>query len=116
MDTIADNHPMLVITFEDTVTFGEMGYLTMTALGDTTAQSTIEITSDMIDGNTVTVTYDATVSGGLDKNVTYIVQVDSGVIMGDGLAWGGIQDSSWQFTTGPVYATPNNPTIKLTVI
>ncbi len=111
MDTIADNHPMLVITFDDDVTFGEMGYLTMTAMGDTTAQSMIEITPDMINGNTVTVTYDATVSGGLDKNVTYIVQVDSGVIMGDGLAWGGIQDSSWMFTTGPVYATPNTPIV-----
>ncbi|WP_340112262.1 T9SS type A sorting domain-containing protein [Maribellus mangrovi] len=104
-DTIEDNHPTLVITFTDEVWFGEEGYITITAMGDTDPSLEIMVDSSMVMGNTVTITYDSTTVGGLDKNTEYIVQVDSGVIMGDGLAWGGIADSSWTFTTGPDFAT-----------
>jgi len=104
--TIADNHPTLIITFEDDVTFNEAGYLWITAEGATEESVMVEVTADMFSGNTVTVTYDAAVSGGLDLNTTYVVNVDSGVVMGDGLVWDGIaDDTTWTFTTGAEFLT-----------
>ncbi|WP_346861521.1 T9SS type A sorting domain-containing protein [uncultured Draconibacterium sp.] len=107
MDTIADNHPTFEIVFEGAVTFNDsvMGYLTVTPEDSTEALLMIEITEDMVSGNTITVDY---VLGegeiGLDKNTTYVVAVDSGVVIGDGLAWDGVT-GDWMFTTGPDWAT-----------
>jgi hypothetical protein len=107
MDTIADNHPTFEIVFEGAVTFNDsvMGYLTVTPEDSTEALLTIEITEAMVSGNTITVDY---VLGegelGLDKNTTYVVAVDSGVVIGDGLAWDGVT-GDWTFTTGPDWAT-----------
>ncbi len=106
-DTIGDNHPILVMTFADSVpiSFGSMGYLTITRLDSAAASVTVEVTEAMVSGNTVTVTYDWENDGGLAMNETYVVHVDSGVVMGDGLAWGGIMDDSWTFTTGNTTVT-----------
>jgi len=112
MDTIADNHPTFVITFSDDVTVEEMGYLWVFVQDSTDASLQIEITSDMVSGNTVTVTYDYDGTNGLLTNTTYVVKVDSGVIMGDGLVWDGIMDDSWTFTTGDDWATSIAPDIE----
>jgi hypothetical protein len=112
MDTIADNHPTFEITFTDDVMFEEMGYLWVFEKDSTDAVLQIEITDAMVSGNTVTVTYDHTVSGALDRNTTYVVKVDSGVIMGDGLVWDGIMDDSWTFTTGDDWATSITPDVE----
>ncbi|MDX8338699.1 T9SS type A sorting domain-containing protein [Draconibacterium sp. IB214405] len=105
-DTIADNHAIFTIVFEDVVTFNDsvMGYLTVTQKDSSEATLMIPITADMVDGNTITVDYDYTVVGMLDLNTTYTVAVDSGVVMGDGLAWDGVT-GVWEFTTGDVYPT-----------
>ncbi|MCY1721604.1 T9SS type A sorting domain-containing protein [Prolixibacteraceae bacterium Z1-6] len=105
-DTIADNHAIFEIVFEDVVTFNDsvMGYLTVTAKDSTEATLEIPITADMVDGNTITVNYDYTVVGKLELNTTYVVEVDSGIVVGDGLAWNGVT-GDWMFTTGEDWAT-----------
>lgn len=111
MDTIADNHPTFVITFDGPVTFNEdvMGYLMVTPEDSTDALLMIEVTDGMVSGNTITVDY---VVGdgedGLNINTTYVVAVDSGIVMGDGLAWDGVV-VDWMFTTGPDWATAVDP-------
>lgn len=107
MDTIADNHPTFEIVFEDVVTFNDsvVGYLTVTPADSTESVLDIEITADMLDGNMLTIDY--VVGGdvaGLDKNTTYVVAVDSGIVIGDGLAWDGVV-ADWTFTTGADFAT-----------
>jgi len=105
MDTITDNHPIFTVTFTDDVWFDAMGYLWVFEKDSADAVLQIEITPEMISGNTLTIEYDHTVVGGLDKNTTYVVKLDSGVVMGDGLVWDGVMDDSWTFTTGPEFAT-----------
>jgi uncharacterized protein YceK len=107
MDTIADNHPVFEIMFEGPVTFNDsvMGYLTVTPKDSSEAVLEIPITSAMVSGSTITVDY--TLGDGelgLDKNTTYVVAVDSGIVWGDGLTWDGTTPD-WMFTTGPDFAT-----------
>jgi len=112
MDTIETNHAVFTMVFENEVMFNDsvMGYLTVTAKDSADATLEIPITSDMVDGNTITVDYDYTVVGALDVNTTYVVAVDSGIVTGDGLAWDGVT-GDWMFTTGSDYPTGiENPT------
>jgi hypothetical protein len=109
---IADNHPTFIMVFEEPVAMGDMGYLTVGAVGSTDVVLTIEITADMFHGDSVIVTYDAAEVGGLDKNTQYWVLVDSAAVQGaaDGFPWEGVQDDrAWKFTTGPNYATGIDP-------
>ncbi|WP_319592275.1 T9SS type A sorting domain-containing protein [uncultured Draconibacterium sp.] len=110
-DTIADNHPVFTMVFENDVWFNDsvMGYLTITQLDSAEAYMMIEITEDMVSGNTITVTYEVAEGElGLDKNTTYSVAVDSGVVTGDGLPWDGVT-GDWTFTTGEDWATGVTP-------
>ena len=113
MDTIETNHAVFTIVFEDVVTFNDsvMGYLTVTQKDSAEFTIEIPITADMVDGNTVTVDYDYEVVGMLDLNTTYTVSVDSGIVMGDGLAWDGVT-GDWEFTTGADYPTGINPGVE----
>ncbi|MFV0592879.1 MAG: T9SS type A sorting domain-containing protein [Draconibacterium sp.] len=112
-DTIVDNHPIFVMNFEDAVSFNESGYLTVFAEGADTTALKLMLTQDMFGDSSITVTYDYLVSGGLDKNTTYIVNVDSGIVMGDGLVWNGIMDeTTWTFTTGADFATGIDPGVE----
>lgn len=101
--TITDNHPEFVLTFSEDVVLGDLGNLYVTENGSTNAHLVIPITSEMIVGNTVTVTYeyDPTI-GGLATDIEYFVQVDSAAIKdANGNAWEGISDiAEWTFTTG----------------
>ena len=107
-ETIADNHPTFVMTFSEDVVLGDLGYLYVTEKDSTEAKLMIEITSDMIDGNTVTVdyVYDETV-GGLKINTEYNVTLDSAIVKdATGNAYAGLTDNTvWTFTTGSDYAT-----------
>lgn len=105
-DTIADNHPDFVLTFNTGVSLGDGGQLTVTPLDGTTPTLVLDLTEAMFSDSTITVTYDWTVSGSLDLNTTYVVTVDSAAVMGQGIVWEGISDDSWQFTTGDTFATP----------
>ena len=104
--TLETNHPVFTIVFTDEVpfTFNESvnGYLTVTAVDSSDATLEIPITADMVDGNTITVDYDYMVVGALDLNTSYTVAVDSGIVMGDGMAWNG-NTGDWTFTTGGEY-------------
>jgi hypothetical protein len=115
-DTIADSHATFVMTFADTVMLAadSVGYLTVTEMDSADATLTIEITADMIDGEVVTVDYD-TLVGRLWTNTTYIVNVDGGILVNEeGNAFAGVSgDTTWTFTTGPVWATPTEPEIEL---
>ena len=104
--TLETNHPVLTIVFTDEVpfTFNESvnGYLIVTAVDSSDATLEIPITADMVDGNTITVDYDYMVVGALELNTSYTVAVDSGIVMGDGMAWNG-NTGGWTFTTGGEY-------------
>ncbi|MGQ8336531.1 Ig-like domain-containing protein [Sunxiuqinia sp. A32] len=110
-ETIEDNHPdALVITFDEAVALSEMGgNLMITGVGGTDALVTVALTAEMVseDGMTVTVTYDAAVNGGLDKNSDYFVTVEAGALEDiAGNAWEGVADeTTWTFTTGADFQT-----------
>ena len=108
-ETISDNHPTLVMTFDRNVMLGEaVSYLYVTEKDADDAHLMIEITADMITDNTVTVTYEYDEAiGGLKTDTEYSVTVDSGAITNsEGIAWEGIQDmDTWKFTTGSDFAT-----------
>ena len=108
-ETIADNHPIFVMTFDEDVMLSETGgNLVVTKVGETAATLTIALTTEMIADNVVTVeyVYDAAV-GGLDKDTEYFVTVDADALedaLGNG--FGGVADpEAWKFTTGPDFAT-----------
>jgi hypothetical protein len=63
----------------------------------------------MINGNVVTVDYDAAVHGSLDKDATYYVLVDGGALAdAAGNEFGGVSGvAAWVFTTGPDFKTGN---------
>lgn len=114
--TIETNHAVFTIVFTDEVpiTFNESvsGFLTVTAVDSTEATLVIPITADMVDGNTITIDYDYLVLGALAINTTYTVSVDSGIVMGDGMAWDGVT-GDWSFTTGDEYPLGAEPDFKV---
>jgi hypothetical protein len=98
-DTVENVTPTFVITFAEDIDFNDSvtGYIYVTPADSTGLGSmTIEITADMVSGNTITIDG---YSSELDKNTTYVVTVDSGVVTGDDLAWDGTTPT-WTFTTG----------------
>ena len=107
-DTIADNHPVFVLTFTTGVSLGDGGNLYVIA-PDSTVAMTIELTEGMFADSTLTVDYDWHVNGSLELSTTYFVQVDSAAVMGQGLVWEGIEDYSWTFTTGDSLKTAIDP-------
>jgi len=111
-DTIADNHPTFVMTFDEDVVLGDMGYLYVTEKDSAAASLTIEITADMIENSIVTVpyVYDPLV-GGLKTGTEYVVTVDAGVVTdAAGNATGAVTaETGWTFTTGPDWATAIEP-------
>jgi hypothetical protein len=115
-ETIADNHPTFVMTFDEDLVLGDLGYLYVTEKDSTEAKLMIEITADMIEGNTLTVdyVYDPE-AGGLKINTDYIVTLDSAIVKDDlGNAFIGLTpEAGWMFTTGPDYATVVNPPVEL---
>ncbi|WP_319482270.1 T9SS type A sorting domain-containing protein [uncultured Draconibacterium sp.] len=114
--TIETNHAVFTIVFTDEIpiTFNESvdGYITVTAVDSTEATLVIPITADMVDGNTITVDYDYMVVGALAINTSYTVAVDSGIVMGDGMAWNGVT-GDWTFTTGDDYPLGTEPDFKV---
>ncbi|WP_163322053.1 T9SS type A sorting domain-containing protein [Draconibacterium mangrovi] len=114
--TIETNHAVFTIVFtnEVPITFNESvsGFLTVTAVDSTEATLVIPITADMVDGNTITIDYDYLVLGALAINTTYTVSVDSGIVMGDGMAWDGVT-GNWSFTTGDDYPLGTEPDFKV---
>ncbi|WP_082063413.1 T9SS type A sorting domain-containing protein [Draconibacterium sediminis] len=114
--TIETNHAVFTIVFTDEIpiTFNESvsGFLTVTAVDSTEATLVIPITADMVDGNTITIDYDYLVLGALAINTTYTVSVDSGIVMGDGMAWDGVT-GDWSFTTGDEYPLGTEPDFKV---
>ncbi|WP_319501028.1 T9SS type A sorting domain-containing protein [uncultured Draconibacterium sp.] len=114
--TIETNHAVFTIVFTDEVpiTFNESvtGYLTVTAVDSTEATLVIPITADMVNGNTITIDYNYMELGALALNTSYTVAVDSGIVMGDGMAWDGVT-GSWTFTTGAEYPLGTEPDFKV---
>ncbi len=109
-DTIEDNHPTFVMTFSENVELTTAGgELKVYPQGSTEAVITVPLTAAMINGNVVTVDYDATVNGSLDKNATYYVLVDGGALAdAAGNEFGGVSgNAAWVFTTGPDFKTGN---------
>jgi len=98
-DTLVDNHPVFVLTFNTGVSAGDGGNLYVIA-PDSTVALTIPVSGGVFADSTLTLDYDWTTLGTLDLNTTYTVQVDSGAIMGQGYVWEGLMDDSWEFTTG----------------
>ena len=125
METIADNHPTFVMTFNEAVALTTAGgKLKVTAKDATTAILNIDLAAGMIstDGKTVTVTYVySATSGGLNKNTDYFVTVDAGALKdAAGNVFGGVTaNTTWTFKTGADFATdvpdPINGSLEFTV-
>ena len=103
-ETIADNHPILVMTFDEDVVLGD-GTLKIFEAGSTSSVISIPVRLATIDGNVVTFTYET--QNGLKINTDYYVQVSAGALDDiAGNSFAGITDATtWTFKTGPVYAT-----------
>jgi len=101
------NHPIFVMTFDEDVVLGT-GNLKVIKKDGTTPVLTIPVTSAVVAGKTVTVTYvyDAT-TGGLDKNTDYYVLVDGAVVKdAAGNVSAAVTDvAAWTFKTGPEFVT-----------
>ena len=113
--TLTDNHPILVLTMDEAVKLTSTGgSVTITKAGTTTTPVTIPLTAAMIsaDGKTITITYTASVAGGLDKNTDYFVTVPAGALEDNaGNDFTGITTATeWVFKTG-AFATPTDPVI-----
>ncbi|WP_163717280.1 Ig-like domain-containing protein [Mangrovibacterium lignilyticum] len=107
-ETIADNHPNLVMTFNEAVELSSAGgNAYIYKVGDTSPTLTIPLTSDMFNNNEVNIVYDAAaLGGGLATSSDYYVLVDSGAIQDvSGNPFAGIStENEWTFTTGSDYA------------
>jgi hypothetical protein len=112
--TITDNHPTLVMTFDENVVLGA-GNVKVVKASDNTTALTIPVTAAMVSGKTVTVTYtyDATLKNGLDKNTDYYVLVDAGVVKdaAANAAAGVTATTTWTFKTGATFVTDTDPVI-----
>ena len=99
-----DNHPEFTMTFsEDVMLTSAGGNLVITAVGGSQARLVIPLSSAVIAGNmvTVTYTYDPEV-GGLDRQTEYFVKIDAGALEdAAGNDYAGLNDQvTWTFTTG----------------
>ncbi len=98
--TIADNHPMLKMTFSEDVMVGTGGSLKIYKVNTTDVALDIPITAAMINGKDVTVNY--TTTTGLDKDTRYYVLVDGTALKDNaGNSFAGVSDAAaWTFKTG----------------
>lgn len=104
--TLVDNHPTLVMTFDENVVLGA-GNVKIVKKSDNVTVVTIPVTAAMVSGKTATVTYVATATSGLDKNTDYYVLVDAGIVKdaaANGVA-GVTATSTWTFKTGAAFVT-----------
>ena len=105
---VANNHPNLVMTFNEAVELSSTGgNAYIYKVGDTTPTLTIPLTSNMFNNNEVNIVYDANeLGGGLAINTDYYVLIDAGAIQDvSGNAFAGIAASTeWTFKTGNDYA------------
>jgi len=99
-----NNHPALVITFNEDVAVGTGSVKIMKKSDNTLAIPAITASAITASGKTATVTY----TGGLDKNTEYYVLVDGGIVKDlAGNAFAGVTaTTTWTFKTGPEFATP----------
>jgi len=110
--TIADNHPTLVLTYDEAVVLGA-GNVKIVKKSDNVTAVTIPVTAAMVSGKVVTVTYVATATSGLDKNTDYYVLVDAGIVKdAAGNATVAVTDvAAWTFKTGDHFVTGIDPEI-----
>lgn len=100
--TIEDNYPTFVMTFDKEVVLTEDGgNLVVTAVGAEEATLILALTEDMIDSNTVTVTYNEMEDGELLYGTEYFVTVDAGALQDlSENVWSGVSnDTIWTFLT-----------------
>lgn len=113
-ETTEDNHPTFTLTFNENVALGAGGSLKIYKVSTTTAVLDIPITAAMVNGKTVTVSYEKT-QNGLDKNTRYYVLVD-GAALTDvaGNKFAGVSNiADWTFKTGANFATKIDPNASL---
>lgn len=111
-ETTIDNHPTFKLSFNENVIIGSGGNLKIYKVGTSTPVSSIPITSTMITGQEVSVSYAKTQSG-LDKNTSYFILVDGSALKDKaGNSFEGIKDdAAWIFKTGLNFATSVDPII-----
>jgi hypothetical protein len=114
--TTTDNHPTFTMTFDENVILGDGGSLKVYKVSTTTPVLTIPLTTAMINGKVVTVTYAATQSG-LDKDTRYYVLVDGTALQDNaGNKVDGVTDATvWTFKTGPVFLTGVDPIVNVSL-
>lgn len=108
-ETTANNHPTFKMTLSENVIVGAGGNLKVYKVATSTAVLTIPVTSAMISGKDVTVTYTAT--NGLDKDTRYYVLVDGDALKDNaGNKFAGVSDqAAWTFKTGANFVTGIDP-------
>jgi len=110
--TTEKNHPTFVMTFDDALVFGA-GNVVVYKKSDNKVALTIPVSAAMVSGKTVTVTYVAPTTGGLDQNTDYYVLTDAGIVKdAAGNAVVAITDvTKWTFKTGTGFITGTDPKI-----
>jgi Leucine-rich repeat (LRR) protein len=107
-DTIInDNHPTFNFSFNEEIVLGSGSLKVYKRNNNTISTLSIPFDASMIEENKVTVSYNSTINGSLEKNTEYYITIDDGSFADlSGNIFEGIEDNSiWTFTTGPNYAT-----------
>jgi hypothetical protein len=105
--TTEQNHPTLVMTFDEALVLGA-GSVKIVKKSDNVTALTIPITAAMVSDKTVTVTYSVVAPAtGLDQNTDYYVLVDAGIVKdAAGNATAAVTDvAAWTFKTGVGFVT-----------
>ena len=100
------NHPTFELTFDENVVLGT-GNLKVIKKDGTTPVLTLPVTSAVVAGKKITVTYVTPATGGLDRNTDYYVTVDAGVVKDQaGNISAAVTDvTKYTFKTGPNFTT-----------
>jgi len=119
--TTEQNHPTLVMTFDEALVLGA-GSVKIVKKSDNVTALTIPITAAMVSDKTVTVTYSVVAPAtGLDQNTDYYVLVDAGIVKdAAGNATAAVTDvAAWTFKTGVGFVTeivdPKNNSLEFKV-
>jgi len=107
-DTIInDNHPTFNFSFNEEIVLGSGSLKVYKRNNNTISTLSIPFNASMIEENKVTVSYNSTIDGSLEKNTEYYITIDDGSFADlSGNMFEGIEDNdTWYFTTGTNYAT-----------
>jgi methionine-rich copper-binding protein CopC len=102
---IENNKPTFVLEFNEDVKVVSPVKLVVTKVGQTTPALEIPVTASMVDGSTITITYEERISGVLEYSAEYFVTIEGGAIedLWENVWEAGVTDpTAWTFKTKDV--------------